>query len=203
MNKKYICPICGYDGLEFEPVESYEICPCCGYEFGTCDYFDNSNYPVDVGEKFNYEESENFYAYVRELWIKHRCEWWSDSDQKPKNWDPLKQLRNLNLSQEQIERCVTKKSKLKNKYNTIFKIVRQKLNKLDPMGFDPGETCPIDEYNQEVEMILPALRSAKNEHELAQTMASIFKSQFGQEFSAEMFDVCAKNILGKTKNLLK
>jgi hypothetical protein len=36
---KYICPICGYDGLEEPPYSedgepSFEICDCCGNEFG-------------------------------------------------------------------------------------------------------------------------------------------------------------------------
>ena len=44
MNKKYICPVCGFDGLAEEPYgknnePSHEVCPCCGFEFG----FDGSN----------------------------------------------------------------------------------------------------------------------------------------------------------------
>ena len=52
-------------------------------------------------------------------------------------------------------------------------------------------------------MIVSTLRSCRDERDLAETIASIFKSQFGQEFPAEIFDGCAKNILEKTKNLLQ
>lgn len=36
---KYICPVCGFDGLKEAPYgpdkePSYEICPNCGVEFG-------------------------------------------------------------------------------------------------------------------------------------------------------------------------
>ncbi|MEY8346871.1 hypothetical protein AALF16_00900 [Bacillus cereus] len=35
----YICPVCGYDGLEEQAYDedgdsSYEICFCCGFEYG-------------------------------------------------------------------------------------------------------------------------------------------------------------------------
>lgn len=71
------------------------------------------------------------------------------------------------------------------------------------MGLSPGEMCPIDECDQEVEMIVPALRSCKDERVLAEKMANIFKLQFDEDFSSEIFDACSKNILKKTKNLLK
>ena len=50
-NKKYICPICGFDALEEEPFSlhhepSHEICPGCGFEPG----FDGGNDPVALAE---------------------------------------------------------------------------------------------------------------------------------------------------------
>ncbi len=93
--EKYICPICGYDGLEEKPDCSYEICPCCGYEFGSNEYFDKSNCPVDVGYEFDYKENEEFYAYVRSLWLKNGAKWWAKDERKPKNWDLIKQLNNI------------------------------------------------------------------------------------------------------------
>ncbi len=39
MEKKYICPVCGFSGLEEKPFNEYgygsnDICPSCGTEFG-------------------------------------------------------------------------------------------------------------------------------------------------------------------------
>lgn len=66
--KKYMCPICDYDKLEFPP-RNHEICPCCGTEFGFDD-FDKSN------------------SQLREEWIRGGSLWWStavpDNRQKDK-----------------------------------------------------------------------------------------------------------------------
>ena len=45
--KNYICPVCGYDGLEEPPYDetglgNYDICPCCGYEFGTGMFYERT-----------------------------------------------------------------------------------------------------------------------------------------------------------------
>lgn len=42
MNSTYVCPVCGYGGLQDPPRTpsgggSYEICPSCGFEFGVTD----------------------------------------------------------------------------------------------------------------------------------------------------------------------
>ena len=87
--EKYICPICGYDRLEFYPSNSYEICPCCGYEFGTFDYFDE-----DLCDKFN-NEDEKLFVYIRTKWIANGAKWWSISNKKPKNWNWKEQLKNI------------------------------------------------------------------------------------------------------------
>lgn len=103
--KTYICPVCGYDKLKQSPAESYEICPCCGYEFGTCEYYCNSNYPVDVGCEFNYKEDEKFYSYVRELWVKQGCKWYH-KEKMPRNWNIKKQLLNTGLSESEIDKLL-------------------------------------------------------------------------------------------------
>jgi hypothetical protein len=59
MNKKHICPVCGFDGLKeaaFSPSHepSYEICPRCGFEFG----FDGGN-------------DTAIFTEFRERWIKN------------------------------------------------------------------------------------------------------------------------------------
>lgn len=79
---KYICPVCGYDQLEFPPyddegIPSYGICSSCGFEYG---YDDN-----DCGFTFD--------SY-RDKWIKDGCPWFSKRS-KPKNWDLQTQLDNI------------------------------------------------------------------------------------------------------------
>lgn len=88
----YICPICGYENLEFEPIDSYEICPCCGYEFGSFDY---NGEPL---EKFfpDYEETNEVFNFIREIWLGQGAKWWSESRKKPTDWNLIKQLNNLN-----------------------------------------------------------------------------------------------------------
>ena len=73
------CPICGFDldpdGVEKSELEiSYMICDCCGCEFG---YDDNSTH--------------------RENWIKDGYPWFGDCE-KPKNWNPKKQLNRADYS---------------------------------------------------------------------------------------------------------
>ena len=92
---KYVCPICGYNGLEEEPYCSYEICPCCGYEFGSSEYFNKSNYSVDVGYEFDYKENEKFYAFIHLLWLKNGAKWWAKDERRPKNWNLVKQLNHI------------------------------------------------------------------------------------------------------------
>ena len=70
MSEKYICPVCGFDGLgeaafssSNEP--SHEVCSCCGFEFG----FDGSNDPVVFKE-------------FRERWINNGSKWFMPRDKK-------------------------------------------------------------------------------------------------------------------------
>ncbi len=82
MNKKYLCPVCGFHGLKEPPYghgnePSYEVCPCCGFEFG----FDGGN-------------TEEYFSKFRQRWIEEGTQWFILKS-KPKNWDYKKQLRNL------------------------------------------------------------------------------------------------------------
>ena len=76
--QSYICPVCGYDGLE-EPAydvhgySSFEICPCCGVEFG-------------------YDDATRSHEDLRAEWLANGARWWSKRD-KPIGWSPQKQLR--------------------------------------------------------------------------------------------------------------
>lgn len=89
---KYICPICGYDKLKNNPTQdSYEICPCCGYEFGSFEY--NKE---DISKYFpKFQENPEVFSFIRNQWIGNNFTWWSKNTQKPKNWNPISQLNNL------------------------------------------------------------------------------------------------------------
>jgi hypothetical protein len=81
MSQKYICPICGYSDLNYEPFDksgnpSDTICSCCGYQFG-------------------YELSRpdtNLILQLRQNWISKNCPFFDIS--KPKNWELESQLKN-------------------------------------------------------------------------------------------------------------
>ena len=82
--EKYICPVCGFDGLE-EPAyddmgePSFEICACCGFEFG----FDDGS------------EHKTFEQYRAE-WIKNGAKW-ENPKAKPEHWDLDIQLNNIDI----------------------------------------------------------------------------------------------------------
>jgi len=81
--KRYICPVCGFDGLKDPPYNksnepSYEICPCCGFEFG-----------------FNGTDNQIAFTDFRQRWISSGAHWFMQK-LKPKEWDLKKQLNNLN-----------------------------------------------------------------------------------------------------------
>lgn len=94
-NKKYICPICGYDKLDECPYDiagepSFDICPCCGFEYG----YD------DMNSGFTFEQ-------YREKWIKDGCKWF-DREGKPENWELNKQLRNIKSYKRNLENEIIK-----------------------------------------------------------------------------------------------
>lgn len=77
---KFMCPVCGFVGLEEDPNQSchtYEICPCCFVEFG----FDA--FPDVPG---NFEK-------MRNRWIQEGMPWGSRYTQAPEGWDGIKQLK--------------------------------------------------------------------------------------------------------------
>jgi len=83
--QKYICPICGFQGLDEAPYDedlnaSYDICPCCGVEFGYDD-FKNDNVKFEI---------------ARNKWISNGAKWFN-KNKKPKNWILEAQLKNTEL----------------------------------------------------------------------------------------------------------
>lgn len=80
----YLCEVCGYPYLDEPPYDefgygTYEICPCCGFEFGYDDYPDKEKGIIDW----------------RNNWINNGFKWFSKYTSPPVNWNPKKQLVNL------------------------------------------------------------------------------------------------------------
>lgn len=73
----YICPVCGY-GMEVPP-SNYNICSSCGTEFEP-------------------SLSRADYLALRAAWVATGPSWWSAYNARPKQWDPMEQLRALNLN---------------------------------------------------------------------------------------------------------
>ncbi len=76
MNIENLCPVCGYE-MEAPPMD-YRICPSCGTEFGVSDV------NASIAE-------------LRDVWMQTGPAWWSTSDPKPTNWDPLEQMREAGI----------------------------------------------------------------------------------------------------------
>ena len=104
MARKFVCPCCGFSGLDTPPYEriglppwldhgpppysqrygmpSYEVCACCGFEFGNDDE-PRTAPPV------------TFAAYFRE-WFAGGCVWF-DPQSRPENWSVEGQLRKAGI----------------------------------------------------------------------------------------------------------
>lgn len=82
-DQKYICPVCGYDGLDEPPYDStgsasFDICPCCGTEFG-------------------YDDSVKTHAEIRDRWLNNGGHWWSTTIPALANWNPYDQIKKAGL----------------------------------------------------------------------------------------------------------
>ena len=71
----YTCPVCGFNELS-SPPRNWTICPSCLTEFG-------SSYDEWGPEEF------------RKEWIGSGAKWSADYWQRPQNWSPFVQLRNI------------------------------------------------------------------------------------------------------------
>ena len=100
MAEVFVCPCCGYEGLDHRPYQrlsgppvsadarppyeayfgmpSYEVCACCGFEFGNDD---NPGTAAPV----------SFRSYLNE-WVADGAEWFSP-DKQPADWSLHHQLR--------------------------------------------------------------------------------------------------------------
>jgi hypothetical protein len=81
----YLCPVCGFEGLQEPPwadgEPSDEICPSCGTHFG---YDDVAGGRADLREEV--------YRRRRSEWIERGSRWYSASRHPPDGWDPTTQL---------------------------------------------------------------------------------------------------------------
>ena len=84
-----VCPACRYY-LDFEPwiggSPSDEICPSCGIQFG----YDDSSIDDELTK-------EEMYRIWRKKWISDGTIWFSKSRKPPKDWDPIKQLKRVDV----------------------------------------------------------------------------------------------------------
>jgi hypothetical protein len=90
VNNEYQCPVCGYIGFDEPPwasdvSPSYDICPSCGTEFGYQDFGQNEL------------ERRARWQTLRQEWIGRGMPWSSSVDPKPAEWDPIKQLRGIDI----------------------------------------------------------------------------------------------------------
>ena len=76
-----ICPVCGFR-MRYPP-RDWHICPSCGTEFG-------------------YEDVGRTYEQIRSAWFDGGCRWWSPVEPSPPEWNPIEQLNNLAVYQNQV-----------------------------------------------------------------------------------------------------
>jgi hypothetical protein len=97
MSTFFSCPICGYDRLDEPPYDengnsSFDICPCCGIEFG----YEDSRLINDTF--IDREDPKGKYIHnwnrLQTEW-KKKCKLWHFPKYKLNNWDPIKQLKNV------------------------------------------------------------------------------------------------------------
>jgi hypothetical protein len=75
----YLCPVCGFNGLE-DPPKDFTICPSCGTEFG-------------------YDDAFRSHETLLLNWMLGGAKWWSTVDQPPANWSASRQLVGLREAQ--------------------------------------------------------------------------------------------------------
>ena len=69
---------------------------------------------------------------------------------------------------------------MKSEYKYIFSIVKDIINKLDPIGL-LSQGVPQDEYDEEISKIISGLRTCDNVEKTQKLIYNIFKENFGQE----------------------
>ncbi|OFZ18859.1 MAG: hypothetical protein A2Z20_02535 [Bdellovibrionales bacterium RBG_16_40_8] len=105
--QKFVCPCCGYDGLDTKPYKdipnppypinltppysnhwgegSYDVCLCCGFEYGLDD---------EPGPGL---KPDSFESYLKN-WVQNESCKWFEPKSKPTDWDIVKQLEAAGIS---------------------------------------------------------------------------------------------------------
>ena len=96
---------------------------------------------------------------------------------------------------------VKTKANNKQKYKRLFEIVREELNKVDPIGVVMDNDNLNDEYDLENQEIIPIIKNYTDYKEFAKKICEIFVKSTEMKLQPNEFYQCAKNILEKTKNL--
>lgn len=86
---------------------------------------------------------------------------------------------------------------IKKLYKKQFQIIREELNKVDPLGVILDNPNLIDEYDLETQKILVSLNKISNYIELAKIITNIFKETVNEDYDEKLFYDCAKNIYNK------
>ena len=111
---KFTCPVCGYPNPQGRAWEAYDICSCCFIEF---EYNNDSDAQsgksfeewrkdwISNGMRWGNKSNQRFEQYVRDVVskrpddkeVKKDAEEWKRSLIPPKDWDPIKQLKDAGL----------------------------------------------------------------------------------------------------------
>jgi len=87
------------------------------------------------------------------------------------------------------------------KHKKIYYIVREELNKIDPLGVIKCNENLIDEYDMETKIIIPLINNYSDYKEFAKKICEIMSLATGEQLQPDNYYTCAKNILEKSKNL--
>ena len=87
------------------------------------------------------------------------------------------------------------------KEDKLFLIIREELNKVDPIGVFKHNPNVIDEYDLENERILPFVTLYSDHIEFAKKICEIVSKTTCLNLHPEWFYECAENILNKAKQL--
>jgi hypothetical protein len=94
LDSSHFCPVCGFDlykELGVFPWEgdnpSDEICSSCGIQFGYTD--------AAGGDQ---EKRKQIYEEWRKKWVNSGMRWHDNNENKPEEWNPKEQLKNIGIN---------------------------------------------------------------------------------------------------------